>query len=287
MKTKKNWIMTLIFLAFVLACVQVTQVAGKSEQKANTTPQSKYTEQRDILAGLQGVNVLVEDFRPEAEKHGFNRQQYKTDVELRLRQYGIKVLSQKESSKVSGSPYLYINVTPLFGENTPMAAVNILVQLQEAVLLERNRTILRVATTWHKGMTLLCGLKRLDETREHVRDLVDMFINDYLAANPKDQPSKTIQQTYIVPKNALLDMLACAEMNRLASDPNLPQEQKVIARKTGLELLVTQKFYLYENLGLGDEDLATRMRVLLKGMKDKKLGVFDYINFEDDKKMFP
>lgn len=288
MKKKKNWIITITFLAFVIAFAQVTKVAGKSKRKADTTTLEEYAREknRKILAGLQGVGVMMEDFRPEAEKYGFNKQQYKTDVELRLRQYGVKVLSQKEKLQASGYPYLYINVNPLINEKIGLAAMSISVQLKEMVLLERNRTIRDTATTWNKGKTLLYGLHKLDKTRDDVRDLVDMFINDYLAANPKDQPSKkdsttkTIPQTYVVPKNALLDMLACAEINRLASDPNLPQEQKAEARKRGLELLVIQKVYLYDNLGLGDEDLATRMRVLLMGLKDKKLGVFDYINFE-------
>lgn len=192
MKTKKNLIVTITFLAFVIAFVQVTQVAGKSEQKVDTTTLDEFTREqnREILAGLQGVHVLVEDFRPEEEKYGFNKQQYKTDVELRLRQYGVKVLSKKEQLQVSGHPCLYINVNPLIDEKVGDAAVSILVKLNEVVLLERNPSISTVATTWEKGMILLLGLKKLDSVRDSVRNLVDMFINDYLAANPKDQSPK-------------------------------------------------------------------------------------------------
>lgn len=46
---------------------------------------------KDILAGLDGVEVLVEALHPFAEKHGLTRQVLQTDAELRLRMHGIKV----------------------------------------------------------------------------------------------------------------------------------------------------------------------------------------------------
>jgi len=188
MKAKKNLIVTIVFLVIFLAVVQVTQVAGKSEKKANTTPQIKYvSEPREILAGLQGVAVVVEVFRPEVEKYGFSQQQYQTDVELRLRQYGVKVLSLFELTKAVGSPRLYINVNPYIDEKVGFAAVSVLLELTEYVSLERNPTIMTSAVTWREGMLLTRELNRLNEVRDSVEDLVDQFINDYLAANPKEQ----------------------------------------------------------------------------------------------------
>ncbi len=258
--------------------------SGSPKLKAGTKAEEYVREKkREILAGLQGVQVIVEDFSPEVEKYVFNKQQYKTDVELRLRQYGVKVFSEEESLQVSGSPFLYINVNPVIVEKVGVSAVNILVKLNEVVSLERNPSVITIATMWQEDKTLLLGLNRLDKLREYVRDLVDMFINDYLAANPKDQPSKkdsttkTIQQTDVVPKNALLDMITCAEIFRLASDPNLPQEKKVMARKGGLELLVNQKVYLENKLGLGEEDILARMSDLKMGLRDNKQGLFGYL----------
>ena len=46
---------------------------------------------KDILAGVEGVEVLVEALHPCAEKHGLTRQVLQTDAELRLRMHGIKV----------------------------------------------------------------------------------------------------------------------------------------------------------------------------------------------------
>jgi hypothetical protein len=188
MKAKKNLIVTIVLLVIFVAVVQVTHVAGKSEKKANTTPQIKFvTEKREILAGLQGVEVAVEVFEPEDIKYGFNRQQYQTDVELRLRQYGIKVLSNEESLKMA-QPYLYINVNPLISEKGGIAAVSIEISLRDIVVLVRNPTIMTSATTWKRNVTSIVGFNRFNEIRNKVRDLVDIFINDYLAANPKEQP---------------------------------------------------------------------------------------------------
>lgn len=298
MKTKKNWIITITFLAFVIAFAQVTQVAGKSEQRAKITPQTKYTiEPREVLAGLQGVHVVVEDFKPEVEKYGFNREQYQTDAELRLRQNGIRVLSEEEQLLLADKTFLHIIVTPVILENGLSAAVGISVEFKEPVLLHRNPSIITFAITWDKGTILNVGLLRFNEIRGHVRDLVDQFINDYLAANPKDQPSKkdsttkTIQQTYVVPKNALIDMSVCATFFQIASDPNLPQELqelKAVARKRGIELYAIHTLHL-EQLGIKAEDIKARLNFLNRGdLEDMPAAeVIGYINFEDDKKMFP
>lgn len=253
--------------------------SSSPEPNVDTTTAEEYFREknRKTLARLQGVQVIVEDFKPEAEKYGFNRQQYQTDVELRLRQYGIKVLSQKERHQVSGMPMLYINVNPLIDEKMGDAAVSYSVQLMEYVLLERNPSIRTFATTWDKSGTRLCGLKRLDGVRERVRDLVDQFINDYLAANPKDSTTKTIQQTYVVPKNALLDMITCADIFRWVSDPNFPQEKRVVVHKNSSFLLAMQRVYLEDKFGLGEEDISARRRVLLMGLSDKTPGLFDYL----------
>jgi len=259
---------------------------GSPEPKANTRTEDYGREKnRKTLAGLQGVQVIVEDFSPEAEKYGFNKQQYKTDVELRLRQYGVKVLSEEERLQASGRPCLYINVNSVIEEKIGIATVNIFIQLMEDVLLERNPSISVTAGIWHKGFTLSVRRQNLDKVRDRVKDKVDEFINDYLAANPKDQQSKkdsttkTTQQKYVVPKNALIDMHGCAGLLKMASDPNRPQEQKAEARKRGLELLAIQSAHIFK-LGIKPVDIEARGSILTKGdIKDMPPEVFDYINF--------
>lgn len=141
--------------------------------------------QRDTLKGFHGVGVLVEDLRPEAEKYGLTKEALQTDTELRLRQYGIKVLPPEQPFV----PCLYIHVNTVVQERFPIAAVAVQVEFQQGVLLYRDLKTRVTATTWGEGVVIVVGASKLKDVREHVQDLVDKFINDYLAVNPKEQPS--------------------------------------------------------------------------------------------------
>lgn len=188
MKAKKNLIVTMVLLAIFLAVVQVTQVAGKSEQKANTTPRVKFvTEQREILAGLQGVYVDVA-ITPKAEKHGFYSERFKIDVELQLRQYGIKVIPPTLSSKYTA--VLSVSINPIIDETARNVAIRIDIRLVEVVILLRNKSVVTLAATWLAQSTGLDSLPGVDGARDSVKNLVDRFINDYLAANPKEQTTQ-------------------------------------------------------------------------------------------------
>jgi|SoiMethySBSTD1v2_1073268.scaffolds.fasta_scaffold3308556_1 hypothetical protein len=57
---------------------------------------------RNSLRGLLGVEVIVEDLKPEVERAELSRTQLQTDVELRLRQSGIRVLTEEERYGVVG-----------------------------------------------------------------------------------------------------------------------------------------------------------------------------------------
>jgi hypothetical protein len=146
---------------------------------------SKYTtDSRDTLKGFHGVRVLVEGLKPEVEKYGLTKEAIQTDTELRLRQYGIKVLSPEES----GGSWLYINVNTVVQEGIPIAAIAVQVEFRQDVLLFRDLKTRVMATTWDKGVVIVGGASKLKDVRESVKDLVDAFINDYLAVNPKEQP---------------------------------------------------------------------------------------------------
>jgi len=85
---------------------------------------------------------------------------------------------------------LYINVNAIVFEENGRAAFSIKVALQEISYLYRNGTM-AVADVWEKNCIAGCSTGRLKEyVRECLRDFVDEFINDYLAANPKDHLSE-------------------------------------------------------------------------------------------------
>ena len=183
MKVKRYWI-----LAVVVATVLVGGIALSVPEVTDEEASNVWTD-RSTLAGLEGVLVLIEPLKPDAKKHGLTEAALETDVELRLRQYGIKVVSEQERLLQAGRPYLYVNVNAMIKEDLGTFAVSVEVALYQNVRLERDPTIEIAAATWERSEIVTGGLVNLPRVRDIVKDLVDKFINDYLAANPKE-PAK-------------------------------------------------------------------------------------------------
>jgi hypothetical protein len=141
-----------------------------------------FTNQQKALVGLKGVYVLVESPKPEAQRLGLTKGQIKTDIELRLRKAGIRMLTEKEWLGSPDNPHLSVTVNVI----TMGGSYSFMVQLylSEAVTLARGNSVMGVI--WQ---TYRIGIgneqNTATKTREQVGDMVDQFINDYLAANPK------------------------------------------------------------------------------------------------------
>ncbi len=167
----KNTMKTTILVA-TIAAVLLFAVVGQLA-KAN---------QHDTLKGISGVYVLVESFGEDEKRAGFNKQNFQTDVELKLRLAGIKVQTNKESLATPGSPYLYLNVSSLHEQRGENAAFNIFLKLTEQVWLVRNPATRIYATTWSGGRV---GYGDLQYVRDGVKDVVDQFITAWLSVNPQ------------------------------------------------------------------------------------------------------
>ncbi|MGD0829170.1 MAG: hypothetical protein ABSA09_13960 [Desulfobaccales bacterium] len=141
------------------------------------------TEEQKALVGLKGVNVLVEAMHPEAERLGLTRDQIKTDVELRLRKAGVRVLTEEEVFKMPGMPYLYVRVGTLAAQDIPIIAFSIRVELKEWGRFTGGFE--GFGGLWDTTSLGTVGTKNIRKIRESLGDLVDDFINNYLAANPK------------------------------------------------------------------------------------------------------
>ena|SRR5256885_1808734 len=139
---------------------------------------------RKTLAGLRGIRVLagVAMDSDQARRDGLSGEQLQTDVELKLREAGVAVLSLQDSS----APVLTVNVFVLRGSPQRFYAFSIAVEVQETVTLNRNPSVAVWTDTWRTPTTLgTVSVGQLRSVRDNVRDVVDQFINAYLAANPK------------------------------------------------------------------------------------------------------
>ncbi len=140
------------------------------------------------LKGLGDKVFVVVGEPPEyAVEDGLTRRQLQVDTELKLRQAGIQVVSQEKSFELPGSPYLYVNVNLIKNKHIGYYAFFVSVELNQIVLMERDTSIKSFAETWSRGTIGLVGKKTMpDFVRSNVGDLVDEFLNTYLAVNPKE-----------------------------------------------------------------------------------------------------
>ncbi len=135
---------------------------------------------QDARATLRGLDefAVVVDLNLELEETGLNKNQLQTDVELRLRRDGIRVTS-------SGMAFLAINVNGFAGpDQTGLYVFSVTAQVIQPVSLVRDSDITIFAGTWSLSLTGLAGSARVEGgVRNYVADLVDSFINAYLAEN--------------------------------------------------------------------------------------------------------
>jgi hypothetical protein len=100
-------------------------------------------------------------------------------------------------------PSLYINVLPAIlrqGDAAVGAAISINIEFQTTTILTRgSSSVFAKAVLWDRGCLISRGLDNLSsEVRHKVRDLVDEFINDYLAANAStEKPTPTVTRGLI------------------------------------------------------------------------------------------
>jgi len=142
------------------------------------------TWERQLLAGLRGVAVVVEQIDEKAKMYGLTRETLQADTELKLRQNEIKVYSKEEQLLQPALPKLYINVNVVVREEIEFAAASVNVAFKQIVSLQREPAMTYMATTWEASDILTCEKDDLKDVRETIKTLVDQFINDFRAANP-------------------------------------------------------------------------------------------------------
>ena len=164
-----------------LAAVSLLSVAAVSLLAGQDDEYSRKT-----LVGLGGVYVLVEEVGDSALRDGLSKQQLRTDVELRLREAGILVLTEEQTLAKESGAYLYVYIHAV-NSSKGFYAVHVRVELKQRVKLIRNSSIIAVAPTWSAApITGMVGSAYLSSSmRDKVRDMTDQFINTYLAANPR------------------------------------------------------------------------------------------------------
>jgi hypothetical protein len=143
-------------------------------------------DKRDTLRGLSEISVLVEYLPDDVEREGLNREHLQRDIEVRLRQAGLHVLTISEVANSPGAPYLYVAVYPIINPSVNFSAFATALTLKQLVQLSRNPTTELFATTWEGPMHFgSLGDARVAGIRSKILDAVGRFIVDYRDVNSK------------------------------------------------------------------------------------------------------
>ena len=155
---------------------------------AGAAPAADSDLQRETLRGLKGVQVLVEGLSPEFRDADLDATMVQNDVERKLQEAGIKVVTKTESSATPGMPVLSV-WADVWHPPTGDYVYYVKVELQQLARLERDPNIVAAAArTWSsRGAIGTSGIAMLNTSvRDAVTEKVDEFIKAYLSVNPKN-----------------------------------------------------------------------------------------------------
>jgi hypothetical protein len=157
----KRRLATMCFVTMFLFGLTVPSI--NAQTKASSPPTTK---------GIRALSVLVEELPSGAKAMGLTVEAIQTDVELKLRLAGIRVVTGGGSFELPGQPFLYVRVTV----TDSVGAASIEVELDQNVLLERNNLLVFGVGTWRRATLLSSPNARF--IRDTVKDLIDEFLND-------------------------------------------------------------------------------------------------------------
>jgi hypothetical protein len=183
-----------VFLVVALAAVMSTPAAARD---------------RWMLEDVEDMWVVIEDVNDVLKDYNLTQSQIRTDVELRLRKAGIVLRATAEQ-------WLYVNVNAI--SQSYGIAYNATVEFDQPMILLSDARVFRdagfevtdtvlswmgwkSASIWRSSLLGTVGSRRDPEAtvRAAVGDLVDEFINDYLAARQdkvdrREKIKKTLEE---------------------------------------------------------------------------------------------
>jgi hypothetical protein len=136
------------------------------------------------------MGVSVEPLPPALEQLGWTRDALRIDTEQQLREHGIRVLSTEELRKAPSMTWLDIHMRAVGGDYDSPFATSTRVQFEQPVSLMRDPSTSCCGVTWIATSVARVPLTKLGEMRNTLRDLISLFIDDYLAVNPKQPPKQ-------------------------------------------------------------------------------------------------
>ena len=173
-----------------------TTASGSIEKfVASLDSERTWAKHKETLGGLKDLEIVVaiDIEKPETvEKYGLTQELLQTQTEQQLKKRGIKITTIEELVKSPEKPtlFLYINVNAQVLKDFDIAPVNTSLRFLQVVSLARSPHKFCLAATWQKDAIQFGLISSLKEVSVTVSELVDAFVTDYLAVNPKEQPKE-------------------------------------------------------------------------------------------------
>ena len=132
--------------------------------------------ERENLADLREVNVVVEELTADAESAGLDRREIEKVVEGLLEQRDVPLGNSRSAAD------LYVNIDTFRG-STGLYAYCVEVSIQQLVTIESNQ-LRTLADVWQLASLGTVGAGNLPGLESIVLQIVDAFVDDYLEMNP-------------------------------------------------------------------------------------------------------
>jgi hypothetical protein len=144
----------------------------------------------ESLRGIKGVYLAIEHLSPEAKQEGLVESDIRKDLERKLRDAGVRVLTTQDLAKEPGRPTLYLNVAIYQTRDIPFCTYNTTLALNQDASLKRNSAMQVMATTWAASRTGISGQRMvLTSVMRSLNELVTSFTAAFNSVNAK--PSST------------------------------------------------------------------------------------------------
>ena len=131
--------------------------------------------EREHLTDIREVNVIVEDLADDMEAAGLTRRMLENAIEQQLQDRGVPLGNSRQAAD------LYVSVAVSQG-STSLYAFCVRVSVQQLVTIEGNQ-LRAFADTWDRASVGTVGVGNFPQVEQVVRQIVDLFSDDYLEVN--------------------------------------------------------------------------------------------------------
>lgn len=136
------------------------------------------------LQGFDALKVEIERLAPDLEKAGIKTEEIQTDVETKLRQAGFKIKNSGEAN----NPYVVLHIGVSSIDNGVGGfAVSVTSSLNQLIILDRNKSVASVASTWESRSIVSVIKEKVQAIRSFVNGQIDLFVNAHRRANSATQ----------------------------------------------------------------------------------------------------